>query len=467
MTETLPAAPALLDALRHQLRGDLYLPGQPGYETLATPWNVAVPDRPAAVVAAADADDVAAAVRFAGVHGLEVAVQATGHGAASQLAAPLLISTARMTDCCIDPVARVARVGAGVRWTQVLDAAAPYGLAGLAGSAPGVGVVGYTTGGGLGPLARTLGLASDRVRSFEVVTGDGQVRTASATENRALFWALRGGKGALGVVTTIEFELLPIPEILGGAVFFDGADAPAVLDAWRTWCAALPLEATTSIALQQLPPLPGVPEPLAGRLTVAVRFAWTGDPAQGERVFAPMLAAGRPILGGVGVMPYAALGAIHADPVDPMPVHEASTVLADLPAAAADKLLEFAGPGSGSPQLIVELRQLGGAIASTDAPPSAFCHRNGAFALTVIGLAAGPAAEPTAAHADALVRALAPWSTGGLLPNLAASENPAATRRRYDQPTLTRLATLIAAYDPQAVLRAGGAIREACDRRTV
>jgi hypothetical protein len=312
-------------------------------------------------------------------------------------------------------------------------------------------------------VARTFGLASDRVRSFEVVTGDGELRRASATENPALFWALRGGKGALGIVTAVEFELLPVAEILGGAVFFDGADAAAVLHTWAAWCATLPPEATTSVALQQLPPLPGVPEPLAGRLTVAVRFAWTGAPADGERVFAPVLQAARPVLGGIGVMPYAAVGSIHADPVDPMPVHERAALLADLPTEAVDALLAFAGPASGSPQVLVELRQLGGAIAATDAPPSAYCHRGAAFGLTAIGLAAGPAAGPTAAHAEALLGALAPWGTGGVLPNLAPSEDPAELRRRYDAATLTRLATLAAAYDPRGVLRAARPVREACD----
>ena len=148
-------------------------------------------------------------------------------------------------------------------WQRVLDAAGAHGLAALAGSSPGVGVVGYTTGGGVGPLARTLGLASDRVRAFDVVTGDGELRRATRDEHPDLFWALRGGKGALGVVTAIEFDLLPIPEIHAGALYFDGSHAAAVLGRWVDWSAALPPQATTSLALMQLPSMPGVPEPLA------------------------------------------------------------------------------------------------------------------------------------------------------------------------------------------------------------
>jgi len=166
--------------------------------------------------------------------------------------------------------------------------------------------VGYTTGGGHGPLARQHGLASDRVRAFDVVTGDGVLRRATSTEHPDLFWGLRGGKGALGIVTAVEVDLLPIPTLYGGALFFAGADAGAVLRAWTGWCPSLPPQATTSIALLNLPAMPGVPAPLADRPTVRVRFAWVGDPTAGEAARAPMRAAATPIIDAVAVMPYAA-----------------------------------------------------------------------------------------------------------------------------------------------------------------
>ncbi len=247
-------------------------------------------------------------MRFANRHRIGVAVQATGHGAASAYEQTILVSTRRMRRLSLFAHQKWVRAEAGVTWDQVLEAGAAHGLAGLCGSAPGVGVVGYTTGGGLGPVARTHGLASDQVRAFEVVTGDGELRRATPSEHPDLYWGLRGGKGMLGIVTSIEFDLLPIADLYGGAVYFDGDDAPEVLRAWSFWQQDLPTEATTSVALLRLPDLPGVPPPLAGRLTLAVRFAWTGEAADGEQVLAPMRAAATPIVDTVAVMPYAVLG---------------------------------------------------------------------------------------------------------------------------------------------------------------
>lgn len=437
------------DALRDRTRGQVLEPGSEGFDALVTPWNVAVPVQPAAVVAARCAEDVVESVRFAAAHGLTVSPQATGHGAVAGRTGELLVSTAGLDECVVHPEGW-ARVGAGVKWARVLQEAAPYGLAPLSGSASDVGVVGYTTGGGLGPLARTYGLASDRVRAFDVVTGDGVLRRVTATEHPELFFALRGGKGAAGIVTAVEFDLVAQPRFYGGALYFDGAAAAAVLEAWRTWSAALPAEATTSLALLQLPPLPMVPPPLAGRLTVAVRFVWTGDAGRGEQVLAPLRTAAPVVLDGVGEMPYAALDAVHADPVDPMPVHERGALLSALPADAARALLDVAGAGSGSPQVVVELRQLGGAVARPPAHPDAISHRAAAFSLLTVGIAVEPGVVE---HSDAVVQALAPWSTGGLLPNFAGTRGCAAAV--YDAPTLARLRAVVAQYDPAGVLALG------------
>ena len=174
------------------------VPGDPTYADLVTPWNLSVPSTPLAVVAATGASDVSRTLHLANGHGIQVAVQCTGHGASADLSDAILVATGRMTECTIHADEGWARVGAGVTWQQVLEAGAPHGLAGLAGSSPGAGVVGYTMGGGHGPLARTHGLAIDRVRAIEVVTGDGHVRRVTPGEHRDLFWGLRGSKGALG-----------------------------------------------------------------------------------------------------------------------------------------------------------------------------------------------------------------------------------------------------------------------------
>ncbi|MGB3322714.1 MAG: FAD-binding oxidoreductase [Mycolicibacterium fortuitum] len=447
-----------LDGLRAHVAAPVALPGEVGYER-ATPWNLAATVHPAAVVLAATAYDIANTVGFAAARGYRVAVQATGHGAMVVAPDTILVLTSEMTGVTIDPVARTARVAAGATWQQVLDAAAPHGLAGLGGSAPSVGVVGFLTGAGIGPLVRTVGLSSDYVRSFELVTGAGELLRASPEENAELFWGLRGGKSTLGIVTAVEIDLLPIAEFYGGAVYFDGADAGIVLREWAGWCADLPESVSTSIALQQLPSMPGVPEPLAGRLTVAVRYAAVGDFAEAERLLAPMRAIATPVLDTVAVMPYAAIGAVHADPVDPMPIFEHHTLLRELTAETVEVLLDAAGPESGSVQTIVEIRMLGGALAREGRHRSAFCHRDAAFAVSTIGALVPPIADAVMPQAGALIVALSPWSSGGQLANFAPSEDAGRAARVYDEETRHWLAALADRHDPAGVFRCGPVVR--------
>jgi FAD/FMN-containing dehydrogenase len=447
MTTTL----APLDLLAARLDGELALAGTERCAALAAPWNVAVPVTPAAVVAAASAADVAAAVQAAAAAGLRVAVQATGHGALPLGDDVLLITTRGLDECVVHPEGW-ARVGAGVKWQQVVDAAVPHGLAPLSGSSLDVGVVGYTTGGGLGPMARTFGLASDAVRAFDVVTGDGELRRVTADAEPDLFWGLRGGKAALGIVTAVELDLFPVTAPYAGALYFDGTDAASVLQAWRTWSATLPESATTSAALLQLPPLPGVPPVLAGRMTVAVRFLHVGTPTPARHCSTPMRAVAPLLLDGVGVLPFAAIDAVHSDPVDPMPSYERSFLLRELTAETVDALVDAAGPGSPSPLIVLELRALGGAFARGGAHPSAVCHRDAAASVLCVGLGVPPLVASAQAAAEAVTRALAPWSDGRVLANFGGG--PAA----YDQPTLARLLALAERYDPTGVL-ADGATR--------
>lgn len=450
---------AVLDALRHLVTGEVSRPGERGYD-LAIPWNVAVARAPRAVVAAASAEDVLETVRFAADNGLRVAVQRTGHGAVPVEGDDvLLVHTGRLSAIEVDVEGRRARVGAGAIQQDVLDAATPHGLAPLVGSSPTVGVAGFLTGAGIGPLVRTHGLSSDHVRAFRVVTGDGRLLRVAPDDHAEVFWGLRGGKASVGIVTEVELDLLPIATVYGGALYFDGADAATVLHAWRRWGAKLPEHANTSVALLQLPPLPGVPPPLAGRLTVAVRYTSVAKPADAEALLAPIRAVATPILDGVGELPYAAVGSVHADPVDPTPTHEDSALLRTLPAEAVDALLALAGPGAASPQAVVELRLLGGAMAREGAHRSAFCHRDAAYSLLAVGVLAPPVADAVPGHAAALVDALAPWSTGGVLPNFAASADPVRNARCYDEDTRHWLGALADRLDPAGVLRIGQVVR--------
>ena len=452
IAQTSPAAVpfAELDALTI---GTVAVPGDTAYDALVSPWNLAVPVQPAAVLAAFDAQDVVEAVQFAARHGMRVTPQATGHGPMAELTTELLVTTKELDEVVIHPEEGWARTGAGVKWLAVVEAAAPYGLAPLSGSITDVGIVGYTTGGGLGPMARTHGLAIDKVRAIEVVTGDGVLRRVTPTEHPELFFALRGAKGMLGIVTAIEFDLVEQPRFYGGSTWFDGADAPAVIDAWRAWSAELPEEGTTSFALFQLPEMEGVPPMLAGRLTLSVRFVWTGSAEEGARWFAAMRAAAPVILDDVADKPYTAIDSVHTDPLDPTPAYEAGNVLTDFPAEAAGALLALTGPGVASPQILVEVRQLGGAFARPGEHPSAFASRDAAYSLLVVGIAAIPGVED---HAAAILDAMAPWVGGHRLPNFTFT--PEEYVDAYDEVTLARLRRARRTYDPAGVLAIGGVL---------
>jgi hypothetical protein len=453
-------APSLLDRPRTTIpfseldirtTGTLAVRGDADYDALVSPWNLAVPVQPAAVLAARTAQDVVEAVRFAGEHALLVTPQATGHGPISALVGELLVTTKDLDECTVHPEGW-ARVGAGVKWLRVVEAAAPLGLAPLSGSITDVGIVGYTTGGGLGPMARTYGLAADLVRAFEVVTGDGVLRRVTPTEHPDLYFGLRGGKGSLGIVTAIEFDLVHQPRFYGGSLWFDGEDAGPVIDRWREWIADLPEQATTSFALFRLPADPDVPPPLAGRLTLSVRYVWTGDAEEGERRFAPMRAAAPVILDDVAEKPYTAIDSVHTDPLDPMPVYEGAQVLTDFPAEAAEALLAMTGADSESPQVLVEIRQMGGATARGGAHDAAFSSRSAAYALLTVGLDEPEVHE----HAAAVIEALAPWIGGHRMPNFTFDADELV--HAFDDRALTRLRAAIRTYDPQGVMAIGHAI---------
>lgn len=432
--------------------GPLAVAGSEEYAELVSPWNLAIPVRPAAVLAARTAQDVVEAVRFARRHRLLVTPQATGHGPIAELIGSILVNTQGLDECVVHPEGW-ARVGAGVKWIRVVEAAAPYGLAPLSGSITDVGIVGYTTGGGLGPMARTYGLAMDRVRAIEVVTGDGVLRRVTPTDDPELFFALRGGKGMLGIVTAIEFDLVHQPTFYGGALWFDGEHAATVIDRWREWSVELPEAATTSFALFQLPAMPGVPPELAERLTLSVRYVWTGDVEEGERWFAAIRDAAPVLLDDVALKPYTEVDSVHTDPLDPLPAHEAAAVLDAFPSEAAEVLLALTGPGSGSPQVLVEVRQMGGEVARPGAHEGAFSSRGAAYSLLLVGIAGTPGTE---AHGEAVLEAMQPWAGRHRLPNFTFAARDYLDA--YDAPTLARLRDAIEAYDPDGVMAIGRAL---------
>jgi FAD/FMN-containing dehydrogenase len=446
---------ALAD-LRVRVAGSVAPPGEDGYE-LSAPWNQSVTMSPAAVVAAANTDDVVAAVRSATTSGLRVAVQATGHGAVPYGDDVMLIHTGRLQDYEINAKARTAKVGAGVLSQQLLDATAPFGLAPLVGAAGSVGVVGYLSGGGIGPLVSTYGVSSDYVRALDVVTGQGEVCHVTETEHPDLFWGLRGGKATLGIITAVEIGLLDLDTVYAGALYFDGADASSVLHAWSRWSESLPDRATTSLALVQLPDLPFVARELAGRRSVALRFTTPLPVLEAEGLLAPMRAAAIPILDTVAERPYSDIGRVHDEPTTPMPVQHNQTLLHSLPAEAVDALIDTAGPDSGSPLLVVELRRLGGALKRDFAAPSAFSHRDAAYALHAVGLSVPRDPQNVAgAASQRILDSVDPWATGGIYANFVATTDQDRLATAYDDATRQRLLTVAQQYDPAGTLGTAG-----------
>ena len=398
-------------------------------------------------------------MRVAASAGLRVAVQSTGHGATETMQDAILVSTAALDELTVHADERWARIGAGVRWAAVLEACAPYGLAGLAGSSPDVGVVGYLTGGGLGPVARTHGLASDTVRAFEVVTGDGVARRVTATNHPELFWGLRGGKGTLGIVTAVEIDLVEQAELYAGALWFAGADASAVVRTWSRWCDVLPEEGTTSIAVMRLPDLAVFPEPLRGTTSVAVRFAWTGDPAVGEEMIRAIRSVATPLIDTVQVMPYAALGDVHSDPDRPDAAARAPQPARRVPAggrrpaarAGRPGRAERAGDGGGAPAGRQGPRRPRGA-QRVPVP------RRGVLALHDRRDDPGDRAGGHRGHRARARRARA-WARDGGLPNFTDSAGPQWAQRVFTPAVARRLQTLSMVYDPDAVLLAARGVR--------
>ncbi|WP_199521454.1 FAD-binding oxidoreductase [Jiangella anatolica] len=424
----------------------LLRPGDDGYDDERSGFNLAVDHRPDAIVAATSAADVVAAVRFAAERGLQVSVQATGHGAGVPLDGGLLISTRRLAGVDLDPVARVARVEAGVRWHQVIEPAAAAGLAPLNGSSPLVGAVSYLLGGGLPVLCRTFGWAADRVRRLDVVTAAGELVTVTPDQNADLFWALRGGKGGFGVVTAAEVELVPLPQLYGGGLVFAAEYAAAVVHGWREWAGDLPDAMNTSVGLVRLPDLPGVPEPLRGRLTVHVRIAYAGDPEAGEALVRPLRALGPRLIDAVADLPPAGIGAVYNDPTEPIGYDERSLMLGSFD-AAADALLDVAGPDAPTGPIMADVRRLGGALARPPEHPRALDHSDAEFSAVAVGL------DP--ATTEPALAALRPWSTGRRFLNFISGPAAAALGPEAFRPeTLARLAAIKRDRDPAGLFPA-------------
>jgi FAD/FMN-containing dehydrogenase len=443
---------AATDALRAGVTGRVFVPGDPGYDQARQAWTLSADQRPAMVVEAASAADVATAVRFAGSHGLRVAPQGTGHGAAplEPLEGAVLLRTSRLRGVRIDPGNRTARAGAGALWQEVAVPASEHGLAGLAGTSLLVGVTGYTLGGGLGWLARRYGLAANSVTAAQMVTPDGQLVRADPEHEPDLFWAIRGGGGSVGVVTALQMLLYPVPQLYAGDLFFPLHRAAEVLHAWHEWATTVPDEVTSIGRILRIPPLPTVPDQLRGRAVAMVEAAYAGDQGTGAELIAPLRELG-PEIDTFATIPAPALSQLHMDPTEPMPAVGDGTLLTDFPAAAADALVGLAGADANTALISIEVRHLDGALRRPAADGGALPCIDASYAVYGTGVAATPEAVATVGdQAQALTNALAPWRASYGYYN--TTDTPAPAQALLPPESYQRLQQIKASHDPDDVI---------------
>ena len=431
--------------LRDRLTGQVVLPGDPEWDDARRAWNLAVDQRPFAVALVESVEDVVAIVEFAGAHGLRIAPQGTGHGASALavLDDTILVKTSRLRGVEIDAGAHRARIEAGALWEDVVEPAAEQGFVVLHGSSPDVGVVGYTLGGGMGWLARSRGLAANSVTAVELVTAEGRFVRLDGENEPDLFWAVRGGGGSFGVVTAIELELYPTPELYAGAMFWPVERAGEVLRSWREWAETVPDEVTSVGRILHFPPFPDVPEPLRGNSFVIVEAVLVGSESDGAALVAPLRELD-PAMDTFAAVGPTALQHLHMDPPHPVPGVGDGLFLERLPNEAIDAFVQ-----SGVPPLIsLEIRQLGGAMASSSQRHGAVGTLDAGYVMFAVGMAPSP--EIAAAIHDAvdLVKAgLAPWESERTYFNF--SERQVGGARLYPRKTYTyqRLRKLRAVHD--------------------
>ena len=435
-------------------RGDAFFPGDEGWDAARQAWNLAADQHPAAVLFPSDAADVVAAVRFAKRAGLRVAVQGTGHmaGAFRDLSDTVLIRTANLREVEIDARRRRARAGAGVIWEEVVAPATALGLTALHGSAPDVGVVGYTLGGGIGWLARRYGLATNSVLAVELVTADGEHIRVDSDHEPELFWGLRGGGGNFGVVTAIEFALYPVEQLYAGWLIWPWERAPEVIGRWADWIHDVPDTITSLARILRLPPAPFIPEPLRGRDLVVVEAAYLGEEQRGTELLRPLREL-TPELDTFATIPAAGLAKLHQDPEGPTPGLGDGSLFDTLPPEAIEAFLAVTGPSSSSPLLSAEIRHLGGALATPAPGGGALSHLDAGFAQYAVGIPIDPEVAQAVERQAALAKdALAPWGRSRAYLNFA--ESPVDAAAMFAPEAYTRLRRLRGRLDPDRLFRA-------------
>lgn len=439
--------------LSDRITGRVVHPSDPDWDDSRRGFDLTVDLRPAAIAFPRDAREVVTVVDYAREHGLRIAPQSTGHNAGplASLEDTILVNVRELSDVSIDPIAQRARVGAGVRWQQIVPQLSELGLAALHGSSPDVGIAGYSLGGGMGWLARRHGLQANSVTALELVTADGRMVRTDATHEPELFWALRGGGGNFGMVTAIEFTVYPVEELYAGVMFFPPERFAEVLHAWTAMMPGLPDEMMTWVSRMRFPDIPVVPDHVRGRAFVVFSGAFLGEEEAAQALLAPVRDLG-PAMDTFAMVPPSELADMAMDPRDPLPYSSAHGLLSELPSSGVEALAVAVDPASGHELDLIQLRHMGGALSR----PAPGAGARATLPGEVCWLAIGVEFDETMAAgvARSLRRvddALRPHR-GGHYPNFVERRADASTF--FDPGTWARLRRVKADYDPDDMFTA-------------
>jgi FAD/FMN-containing dehydrogenase len=437
-------------SLRAAVSGRLVTPEDVDWHAVRTPWVVNVDQQPAAILECADAADVVAAVRWAAAHRHPISAQHRGHAARTTLDGALLLRMRRLD--AIDISRRTATVGAGVNWGELLARLDDTGLVALAGSNPDPSVVGLVLGGGVSWFTRKHGFTANSVVGFDMVDPQGELVRVTRESDPELFWALRGGGGDFGIVTAVQLELFPAPQLYGGRLLWPIECAAEVLRAFRDLALTAPPELTVWAHLHHFPPRPAVPEPFRGRSLVTIASTFLGEATEAERLLAPLRAAAPVEMDLMGEVSPGTLSRVAGEPTDPTPTLEHSMLLDGLTDDAIDNLVAaFADPAT-CPLAMVQLRGLGGRFATSSPTDGAVRAVPEPFQLFALGIPAVPElAAPIRAGFAAVDDALGRHLTARRMPNFIGEHEDDASG--YDRAALERLRTIKRARDPHGVIR--------------
>jgi FAD/FMN-containing dehydrogenase len=445
-------AASAVQQVKSRFSGELLAPGDPGYDEARAVFNAMIDRRPALIARCTGPDDVIQAVNLARVQQLLVSVRCSGHNVAGYAVCDdgLVIDLSRMKEIAVDPAARTIRAGAGLTWGEVNDALQPHGLAATGGFVSITGVSGLTLGGGLGWLVRKHGLALDNLLSAQVVLADGRLVTASASEHEDLFWAIRGGGGNFGIVTSFEFQVHPVGTVLAGIVLHPAAAAANAIRWWRDFEATSPEESTQGALLFHFPDDPSGPPPLRGAALVGLGGVYAGPVEEGERVLRSLREYGPPIADMFQPTPYNAAQRM-ADFLWPPGLHSywKSSYLERLSNAAIDVIVDFFTRVPSRLTVVVLEHNGDGAMDRVPESATAFGHRGWPYNFVVTSAWSDPAdTDRNVAWTRDFFEAMRPFTAKAAYVNYMGDEGPEGLKAAYGEVKLARLAALKMRYDP-------------------